>query len=194
MLTEQQGHILLRLARCQIENHLEVKGSSLISPAEFTQPNFLKKRGVFVTLHKQDALRGCIGSLAAVNILEGIKHNALHAAFQDYRFEPLAAAELPDIHIEISLLTVPQPLAYETADELTGRLRPGIDGVIIKGPGNATATFLPQVWQQLPTPQLFLGHLCRKAGLAEDAWCTGNLQVLTYQVQSFEEPRQAEIK
>ncbi len=190
MLTKQQGHTLVRLARQHIENHLAVKVTNPVTTDELKDPAFLEKRGVFVTLHKRHDLRGCIGSLASVeSIVDGIKSNALNAAFHDYRFEPLLAAELPDLHVEISILTDPQPLAYGSADELIGRLRPAIDGVILKGPGGASATFLPQVWQQLPSPEQFLGHLCRKAGLADGAWRSGTLQIFTYQVQSFEEPR-----
>lgn len=190
MLTEQQGRILLRLARQQIEKQLGIEPTPPISTDEFNDPAFLEERGVFVTLHKRRELRGCIGSLAAVEPLaEGIQRNALNAAFKDYRFEPLTAAELEDLHIEISVLTNPQPLAYHTAEELVRLLRPTVDGVILNGPGGASATFLPQVWQQLPAAEQFLGHLCRKAGLAEEAWRSGTLQILTYQVQSFEEPR-----
>ncbi len=190
MLTKQQGDILLRLARQQIENHLGVEVSVTVTVDELNDPAFLERRGVFVTLHKRRDLRGCIGSLVAMeSIADGIRRNALNAAFHDSRFAPLTATELQDLHLEISVLTDPQPLAYETADELIRRLRPGIDGVILKGPGNASATFLPQVWQQLPTPEQFLGHLCRKAGLADSAWRSGSLQIFIYQVQSFEEPR-----
>lgn len=187
MLTNQQGQTLVRLARQQIEGHLGVATDHPVTEAELADPALQQKNGVFVTLHKRGALRGCIGSLAAVEpIGEGIRRNALNAAFQDYRFAALTADELPELHVEVSVLTEPQPLAYRNADELLSRLRPGIDGVILRGPGRASATFLPQVWQQLPAPEQFLGHLCRKAGLAENAWRSGNLDISTYQVQSFE--------
>jgi len=187
VLTNQQGQTLVRLARQQIEHHLGVTPESPVEEAELADPALQQKSGVFVTLHKRGALRGCIGSLAAVEpIVEGIRRNALNAAFQDYRFKDLTAAELPDLHVEVSVLTEPKPLAYHNADELLHLLRPGIDGVILNGPGGASATFLPQVWQQLPVPEQFLGHLCRKAGLAESAWRSGSLDISTYQVQSFE--------
>lgn len=190
MLTKQQGDILLRLARQQIEDRLGVKATAAVTAVELNDPAFLEKRGVFVTLHKRLDLRGCIGSLVAMeSIADGIRRNALNAAFNDSRFAPLTEAELPDLHVEVSVLTHSQPLAYGTADELTRLLRPAIDGVILKGPGNVSATFLPQVWQQLPTPEQFLGHLCRKAGLADGAWRSGTLQIFIYQVQSFEESR-----
>ena len=190
MLTPQQGQVLVRLARQQIEQHLGVKPDRPVTAEELEAAAFHHRRGVFVTLHKQRDLRGCIGSLAAVeSIVDGIKRNALNAAFHDYRFKPLTAGELPALHVEISVLTDPEPLGYEDADHLLRLLRPGRDGVILKGPRGESATFLPQVWQQLPAPEQFLGHLCRKAGLADGAWRSGTLEILTYQVQSFEESR-----
>ena len=71
-------------------------------------------------------------------------------------------------------------------EDLLHLLTPFRDGVILEGPGQARATFLPQVWQQLPTVEQFLGHLCRKAGMAESTWRGGNVNISTYQVQSFE--------
>lgn len=190
MLSNQQGQVLVRLARQEIERHLGLTPSRPVTAEELRDPALHEQRGVFVTLHKQGDLRGCIGSLSAVeSIVDGIRRNALNAAFHDYRFEPLTAAELPSLHVEISVLTDPQPLTYGTADDLLRLLRPGVDGVILQGPGGASATFLPQVWQQLPAADQFLGHLCRKAGLAQGAWRSGTLGILTYQVQSFEESR-----
>lgn len=190
MLTPQQGQLLVRLARQQIERHLGIEPSLPVTAAEMSHPALQQKRGVFVTLHKRRDLRGCIGSLAGVeSVVDGIRRNALNAAFHDHRFQPLTVAELDALHVEISVLTEPQPLLYEGADHLLRLLRPGTDGVILKGPGGLSATFLPQVWRQLPDPAQFLGHLCRKAGMAEGAWRSGMLQILTYQVQYFEEPR-----
>jgi AmmeMemoRadiSam system protein A len=190
MLTPQQGQVLVRLARQEIERRLGVEPTRPVTAEELRPPIFGEKRGVFVTLHKRGELRGCIGSLAAVeSVTDGVKRNALNAAFNDYRFEPVTAAEAPTLDVEISVLTNPEPLLYETGDDLQQLLRPGTDGVILSGPGEASATFLPQVWRQLPEPVAFLGHLCRKAGLAADAWRSGKLRISTYQVQSFEEPR-----
>jgi AmmeMemoRadiSam system protein A len=189
MLSNQQGQVLVRLARQEIELHLGVAPSRPVTAEELRDPALHEQCGVFVTLHKRGDLRGCIGSLTAVeSIVDGIRRHALNAAFHDYRFEPLTAAELPMLHVEISVLTDPQPLAYANADDLPRRLRPGVDGVILQGPGGASATFLPQVWQQLPEADQFLNHLCRKAGLTQEVWRSRTLAVFTYQVQSFEEP------
>jgi AMMECR1 domain-containing protein len=79
-------------------------------------------------------------------------------------------------------------LAYHDAADLLAKLVPRQDGVIIRK-GNASATFLPQVWEQLPKPEAFLAHLCRKAGLPSDAWKKPGLKVSTYRVQYFHEER-----
>lgn len=190
MLSKQQGSTLLRLARQTIEKQLRKTPNTPVSDEELAQPAFAEKQGVFVTLHKRGQLRGCIGSLAAVEpIVDGIRRNALNAAFHDYRFPPLTEEELAQLHVEISVLTEAVPLHFENPEDLLTLLTPDQDGVILEGPGQARATFLPQVWQQLPHVEQFLGHLCRKAGLAETSWRSGQIRISTYQVQSFEEPR-----
>ena len=190
MLTETQGQILVRLVRQQIEEHLNLPLSDRVSEEDVADPAFQEQRGVFVTLHKKEALRGCIGSLVgAESIHAGIKRHALNAAFHDSRFQPVTADELHDLHIEVSVLSEPQELTYADGDDLVKKLRPERDGLILRAPGGAGATFLPQVWKQLPDPNAFLSHLCTKAGLVPTAWKTDRLEIQTYQVQYFEEPR-----
>ena len=150
---------------------------------------FQNKSGTFVTLNLKmnDQLRGCIGSLEpSETILSGIRHNSINAAFNDYRFPSLSADELSQVKIEVSVLTDPQLLEYENGNDLLEKLRVDVDGVIIRH-GSARATFLPQVWKELPEPEEFLSHLCKKAGLPPNAWSEAKLEVLTYQVQYFEE-------
>jgi AmmeMemoRadiSam system protein A len=118
--------------------------------------------------------------------LDGVKRNAVNAAFHDPRFSPLSKDDLDRTEIEISILSEPQPLAFRDGQDLIKKLRAHVDGVIIRK-GQASATFLPQVWEQLPAAEEFLTHLCRKAGLPSDAWQNPELEVLTYQVQYFEE-------
>jgi len=112
----------------------------------------------------------------------GIARNALNAAFRDPRFPPLTIDEFKHVDIEISILTEPSPLEYSDYFDLLAKLRVNVDGVIIRRAG---ATFLPQVWKQLPEPDIFLSHLCAKAGLSADSWKNTKLEVLTYQVQYF---------
>jgi len=191
-LSEGQGKTLVKLARKTLMErfHREVNETETLQlDRELSEEAFKACRGTFVTLTKQGRLRGCIGSLSATEPLtENIRHNAVNAAFHDPRFPALAAEELDQIDIEISILTEPAPLQYTDADELVSLLRPEIDGVIIRK-GVASATFLPQVWKQLPRPDVFLSHLCTKAGLPAGAWRAGDLEVLTYQVQYFEEDK-----
>ena len=137
---------------------------------------------------KQDGhLRGCIGNLADNrSIGDGVRVNAIRAAFHDPRFAPLKSGELESTRIEVSILTKPEPLPYQDSAELLSKLAVNVDGVIIRK-GEASATFLPQVWHQFKTPEIFISHLCRKAGLSADAWQTTKLDVMTYQVQHFHE-------
>ncbi len=183
-LTPEQQQTLLRLARQSIEQAL--RGQPPRLPADL-DPRLLEPGAVFVTLTLAGALRGCIGSLVAHRPLaEDVQQNALAAAFDDPRFSPLTADELPHVHIEISLLTPYRPLAYRDADELLRLLRPGIDGVLLES-GWHRATFLPQVWEHFSDPQEFLAHLCLKAGLPANAWRWPQTRIYVYQVEKFEE-------
>ena len=118
--------------------------------------------------------------------MDGVKANAINAAFRDPRFEPLSEKEWEKVKIEISILTDPKPLDYSNRRDLLEKMKPGSDGVILKK-GYNKATFLPQVWEQLPEKKEFLTHLCLKAGLDGNEWEKGKLEVSTYQVQAFEE-------
>jgi AmmeMemoRadiSam system protein A len=185
-LTEEEGRHLLVSARKAIECQLFDRKGDLDSSADLPA-KFLERRGTFVTLTIHGNLRGCIGHIVPQeSLIEGIRVNAINAAFRDPRFRPLSRKEWEDVKIEVSILTEPKPLPYTDSNDLLRRLRPGTDGLIIKK-GYCEATFLPQVWEQLPKKQEFLRHLCLKAGLEGDAWKDGDLEVSTYQVQAFEE-------
>lgn len=191
-LTREQGTALVTLARQTLARHfgepIQLARSQELE-AQLADQALQARCDTFVTLKIGNQLRGCIGSLSAsASIVSGVRDNALNAAFCDPRFSPLQKTELDTVHIEVSVLSEPLSLAYTTADDLLTKLRPGIDGVIIKK-GSASATFLPQVWEQLPRPEVFLSHLCMKAGLPDDQWQKGDLTVSTYGVQYFEEDR-----
>ena len=188
--TGEQGRTLLALARKTIQEKLGVPAPHDPGLERALEDEVLKtKAGTFVTLTMGKELRGCIGSLEArESLVEGVKHNAVNAAFRDPRFPALTKAELEKVHIEVSVLSEPTLLAYADADDLLRKLRPGVDGVIIRQ-GFAAATFLPQVWDQLPDKEDFLAHLCMKACLSPHAWKKGGFEVKTYQVQYFEEDR-----
>lgn len=149
-------------------------------------PEALRQEGaVFVTLTKSGQLRGCIGSLEAWQPLaEDVQLRAYQAAVQDSRFPPLSPPELPMIEIEISRLTQPEPLEYQVPTDLPQLLRPGQDGVILSD-GIRRATFLPQVWEQLPQVEEFLSHLCAKMGARANLWREKALDVQIYHVEEF---------
>jgi len=185
-LTQEQGMYLLKVARQTIEEELFCRKSKNGAEKDLSEV-FNERRGTFVTLTGRGRLRGCIGHIVPQeSLLEGVRANAINAAFRDPRFHPMQAEEWENVRIEVSILTNPEPLSYRDAGDLLGKLRPGVDGVIIKK-GYQQATFLPQVWDQLPEKKDFMTHLCFKAGLDGDAWKRGDLEVSTYQVQAFEE-------
>lgn len=187
-LPGEKGLLLVELARQTIARRLGLCRDISPELAEKLEDEaFDVKRGTFVTLTIDHQLRGCIGNLTPdTPIRDGVRDNAINAAFNDPRFSPLTPAELESVQVEISLLTEPIQLEYQGPEDLLAKLTAGVDGVIIrKGPHNAT--FLPQVWDQLPDKEAFLGHLCLKAGLPADEWKKGDLAVYTYQVQYFED-------
>lgn len=190
-LTREQGQALVQLARLTLQEQLGRKKAAETKTRlekRLKDPALQAPCGTFVTLTIGGQLRGCIGNLIARDsLVAGVRANALNAAFHDPRFKPLTDRELDRTQIEVSVLTEPQPLAYEDADDLKTKLRPHIDGVTLRQ-GFSSATFLPQVWDQLPRAEDFLTQLCLKAGLSAEAWRKGKLEVETYQVQYFEEP------
>jgi AmmeMemoRadiSam system protein A len=119
-------------------------------------------------------------------LAQDVVEHARAAATEDFRFYPVRPEEARALEIEISVLSEPAPLAYTHPDDLFTLLRPGVDGVILVS-GRHRATFLPQVWEKVPSPALFLDMLCEKAGLPRRAWRTGHPDILTYQVESFHE-------
>lgn len=181
---DSNSDILLQIAKDSIKNKLF--GTESINKDLLLQeyPELSQQRATFVTLNLNNRLRGCIGSLIPQrSLLEDIISNAASAAFSDPRFFPLSSDEFENIDIEISLLTIPAELPYKDTDDLKSKLRTGIDGVILKS-GFNQATFLPQVWEQLPTFELFFEHLCQKAGLSGN--CLGSHpEILIYQADKI---------
>ena len=141
-------------------------------------PELSEPKATFVTLTLHGQLRGCIGSLIAHrSLLEDLIYNAKAAAFEDPRFYPLSEDEFKHTHVEVSLLSEPQPILYDSISDLKTKVKVGEDGTILQQ-GNRKATFLPQVWEQLPSFELFFSHLCQKAGLESNCldhhpeiWC-----------------------
>jgi len=185
-LIPEEKQILLRLARQALE--AGVRGETLPPLDWDSLSSRLRADGAsFVTLTERGNLRGCIGALEAYQPLaEDVREHAVAAALNDYRFPPVQVSELEGIHIEVSRLTAPLRLAYADAADLLSKLRPGVDGVILRD-GPRRATFLPQVWEKIPDAAEFLDNLCYKMGAAPDLWRRRRLEVLVYQVEEFHE-------
>jgi hypothetical protein len=185
-LTNEEKQVLLRLARSAIERAVRGEEPPPIKADELTPP-LRETAASFVTLTIKGDLRGCIGALEPSKpLIEDVRDHAAAAALEDPRFMPVRPDELERIDIEVSRLTVPGVLDYADSADLLARLRPGIDGVILRE-GRRRATFLPQVWEKLPDKAAFLDQLCDKMGIAPDSWRHRHLEVLTYQVEEFHE-------
>lgn len=179
---------LLALARASIDAALATQPTGRMAP--FTPaplpPGLGVQRSSFVTLRCSAELRGCCGTLEASRPLaEDVWRNAWAAAFSDYRFPPLTAAEWPQVKLHLSLLTIPEPLDVTSEEELLAALRPSIDGLILES-DTRRATFLPAVWEQLPDPAQFVRQLKLKAGWPATYWSDG-LRVWRYETESFGE-------
>lgn len=185
-LTPEERTYLLNLARDAITRAVLQQSQPPIVEEELT-PVLSGAGASFVTLTINGELRGCIGSLEAhQSLAKDVRERAVQAALEDYRFPPLTKEEIDLVHIEISRLTKPFQLHYEKPEDLPRLLKPKIDGVILQH-GFRRATFLPQVWDQLPDPEVFLSHLCAKMGASPDLWRKTMLQVSIYHVEEFQE-------
>jgi len=183
-LSVEEEKFLLQLARAALE--VGIRGDPL-PQLELTSlsPKLIQPGATFITLTKNQELRGCIGSLEATRPLaEDVQVHAVAAALEDFRFPPVQEDEISQISIEISSLTRPAKIAFEDPDELFSQIRPGIDGVVIKK-GIRRATFLPQVWEKVPEVEIFLEMLCRKMGASAECWRTKSVEIFTYQVEKF---------
>lgn len=179
------GHTLVSTARHSIAEALGLPAPHTDAPPH--HPALSQPGATFVTLFSADGeLRGCVGRLEASRALgDDVRANARAAAFNDTRFAPLRAHEWPGMRVEVSLLDAPEPLAVRSEAEALAALRPGIDGVVFEWHG-ARATFLPQVWEQLPEPARFLTALKRKAGLPADFWAA-DVKLSRYRVRKFKD-------
>ncbi|MDO9547185.1 MAG: AmmeMemoRadiSam system protein A [Pelolinea sp.] len=185
-LNETDKEISLKIAREAISGMVINKRLDQIELENYSV--VLRAPGAsFVTLTKNEQLRGCIGAIEAYQpFILDVQEHAVAAALEDYRFPPVRKEEIQQIEIEISHLTPMQKLDYSTPEDLTSKLRVNVDGVLIKA-NSRRATFLPQVWEKVPNPEQFLSQLCVKMGSVPTLWKTQKIQVFTYQVESFKE-------
>jgi len=181
--TADEQEILLHIAYQSIRSGLESRQPAVIS-ADAIPARLSAMRASFVTLHAEEKLRGCIGSLEPrTSLAEDVSFNAYAAAFRDTRFRPLQADELVTLSLQISVLSTPERLDFDSESSLLEAIRPGIDGLILQEQA-FRSTFLPSVWESLPEPAQFVGHLKLKAGLAADYW-SASIRVWRYTTESF---------
>jgi AmmeMemoRadiSam system protein A len=170
---------LLALARGSIVSRLKKKNTEPpLSPyIELNQP-----AAVFVTLEKDGALRGCIGTMTPRQLLsDAVAAFAAASAFEDPRFGPLSAGELSSVKIEISVLS-PLRRVGSWQDVIEGK-----HGVYVQK-GRSSGTYLPQVWEHFKSREEFLTSLClEKAGLDANAWKEKSTVLYVYTVDSFKE-------
>ena len=180
--------ILIALAKAAILVALNQPENFDLPKALETYHELKESGAAFVTLYTKEngALRGCIGSLQAYQPLyKDIISNAQAAALRDPRFNPLTLEELDHITVEVSILSEPQTLHYSNIDDLKKKITPLKDGVILTL-NKQKATYLPQVWEALPTFDDFFASLCQKAGLSRDCLLQ-HPNISTYQVRDYKE-------
>jgi AmmeMemoRadiSam system protein A len=159
---EETGETLLDIARGAISHALGVQRER---PRVDSAPWLVRPGASFVSLRREERLRGCIGSLAAQRALGAdVAENAVAAAMRDPRFAPLTAPEWLGCGVEVSVLSPAKPLRFDDEAEMLAQLRPGEDGVILEYQGRR-ATFLPQVWETFADKRAFLAELMGKAGI-----------------------------
>jgi len=184
---DEVKNTLLSLARASIANAVDVPYNYDLEKTLKDNPWLENEGAAFITLTtNNDQLRGCIGSTVAHRKLyEDVILNAKSAALNDPRFLALNKEEYKKIKVEVSILTDPQPLAYSSVSDLKSKINRGEDGVILKH-GGYQATFLPQVWEQLPSFELFFSSLCKKAGMREEC-LADKPEILVYQAKKYKE-------
>ena len=176
--------LLKQLAISAINNKLN--NTQILSKNDLIQRynEFSLPKATFITLKQNGNLRGCIGSLVAHrDLYDDIVSNAQSAAFSDPRFKPLCLEELDITTLEISILSESQEVFYTDTEDLKSKNEVGRDGIILKFK-NQQATFLPQVWEDLNSFELFFSHLCQKARLSFDC-LSSHPQIFKYNVKKI---------
>lgn len=174
---------LLEVARASIQHGLRRGRALTVNPADY--PETLRPlRATFVTLEIGGQLRGCIGALTAyLPLVQDVATHAHAAAFKDPRFPELRPDEFPKLEVFISVLSPPEPMRFDSEEDLLAQMRPEVDGLILQFRQHR-ATFLPAVWENLPDPHVFLAQLKHKAGLPLDFW-SPELRVERYTTEYF---------
>jgi len=180
-LDKAQRSALLREARLTLERHFDGKDQPRGLAAD---PRLNLPGAVFVTLTKDGNLRGCVGTVTpSLTLADAVRYAAYSAALRDGRFRPVEKSELAGLRIEVSVLSPMAPAR-------PGDIKPRVHGAVVMKDGKS-GLFLPQVWEQIPGKDDFMGELCeQKAGLPRDCWKDAGTELYSFTVDSFEEEKQ----
>lgn len=185
-MKQKDKKYLLELARRTLEKYFQNKDILQIEIDDLSD-SLKEKKGVFISLWENETLRGCVGCLEGIKpIFEMVIENSLASALFDSRFLPVKKEELNKIKIEISIIEPLKKIGFSNNEGLIKHLKKNQPGILIKK-GAHQATFLPQVWEDLKTPEEFLSHLCSKAGMKEDCWKNIDFEIYQYQANVFKE-------
>lgn len=189
-LSQEEGTFLVHMARNTVKEYLET--GKVIKPPMETPQKLFQHCGVFVTISTQKGnekeLRGCIGyPYPTSSLIQAVIDNAINAATEDPRFEPMSSSELNHVIFEVSVLTPPEPIEADNPKEYLEKIKVGQDGLIIEQ-GFRKGLLLPQVpvewgWCE----EEFLCQCCMKAGLPPDSWLTKNAKIYKFTAIIFEE-------
>jgi len=185
MLTLEEGKLLVKLARSTIETYL-CEGRKQQTPQ--VPEKLRERRGVFVTLNKKGELRGCIGHpLPEIPLVDAVVDAAISSATRDPRFPSMTPEELPEVEIEVSVLSKPEVVKVKSPREYPKHIVTGKDGLIIELSDYA-GLLLPQVPIELGwDAEEFLSHTCMKAGLMPDCWLREGMRISKFSAQVFKE-------
>ena len=184
MISDRAGEYLVILAKETIKYYLE-NGKTMVKPTDY--PIELDENlGVFVTLNKNNNLRGCIGYAEPVKpTIDAAMEVALSAAFNDPRFPEVSVKEFEDLDFEVTILTKPELIEVAHYQQYFDEIEIGRDGLIIQK-GYARGLLLPQVAvENAFTIEDFLDHTCMKAGISADSWMDESCDVFRFQGQIF---------
>ncbi len=189
MFDVELGARLVEIARRSLEEY--VHHNEKYKPNLAALPDSLCQLGCsFVTLTNHGQLRGCMGNTQARwPLADDVARNAISSATRDPRFMPVTPEELPNLRLEVTVLTPPEELPYRDYEELLDSVRPGLDGVILSL-GMRRGLLLPQVWDRIPEPAEFLRMITYKAGIPAHELVSypPTVTVHTFRVQHFHEP------
>lgn len=175
------GRSLPAIARAALLEHFGRVHPPIAVPEELRAPG-----AAFVTLTERGRLRGCVGSTeAAEPLVASVRRSAVSAAVRDRRFPTLRSDELDDVAIAVSVLSHLEPIPADQRRDVERSIVPGLDGLVVRS-GSRSATFLPQVWRDLPETGDFLDALLHKAGLEAGSWPT-DLAAWKYRARTWRE-------